>query len=102
MDKFKIPSDIEDNPDLANYFGIQLWLGEGSVSNITVTEFRLLQGLIENKNQVLSRNQLMDLAYPDDNYASDRSIDSHIKRLRRKLGNEMIETVYGAGYKFVE
>ena len=70
--------------------------------NITVTEFRLLQGLIENKNQVLSRNQLMDLAYPDDNYASDRSIDSHIKRLRRKLGNEMIETVYGAGYKFVE
>ena len=41
----------------------------------------------------------MDLAYPEDNYATDRSIDCHIKRLRKKIGNELIETVYGAGYK---
>ena len=67
--------------------------------DITVTEFRLLQGFIENPNQVLSRDQLMDLAYPEDNYATDRSIDCHIKRLRKKIGNELIETVYGAGYK---
>ena len=69
--------------------------------DITVTEFRLLQGFIENPNQVLSRDQLMDLAYPEDNYATDRSIDCHIKRLRKKIGNELIETVYGAGYKMI-
>ena len=68
--------------------------------DITVTEFRLLQGFLENPNQVLSRDQLMDLAYPEDNYATDRSIDCHIKRLRKKIGNNFIETVYGAGYKF--
>ncbi len=69
--------------------------------DITVTEFRLLQGFLENPNQVLSRDQLMDLAYPEDNYATDRSIDCHIKRLRKKIGSDFIETVYGAGYKFV-
>ena len=69
--------------------------------DITVTEFRLLQGFLENPNQVLSRDQLMDLAYPEDNYATDRSIDCHIKRLRKKIGNDFIETVYGAGYKIV-
>lgn len=68
--------------------------------DITVTEFRLLQGFLENPNQVLSRDQLMDLAYPEDNYVTDRSIDCHIKRLRKKIGNDFIETVYGAGYKF--
>jgi len=67
--------------------------------DITVTEFRLLKGFIENQNQVLSRDQLMDLAYPDDNYSTDRSIDCHIKRLRKKIGADFIETVYGAGYK---
>lgn len=70
--------------------------------DITVTEFRLLHGFLEHKNQVLSRNQLMDIAYPEDNYATDRSIDSHIKRLRRKIGGDYIETIYGAGYRFVE
>ena len=69
--------------------------------DITVTEFRLLQGFLENPNQVLSRDQLMDLAYPEDNYATDRSIDCHIKRIRKKIGNDFIETVYGAGYKLV-
>lgn len=44
----------------------------------------------------------MDIAYPEDNYATDRSIDSHIKRLRKKIGTDCIQTVYGAGYKFVE
>lgn len=67
--------------------------------DITVTEFRLLKGFIENQNQVLSRDQLMDLAYPDDNYSTDRSIDCHIKRLRKKIDADFIETVYGAGYK---
>ena len=72
----------------------------GEPVDITVTEFRLLQGFLENPNQVLSRDQLMNLAYPDDNYSTDRSIDCHIKRLRKKIGNGFIETVYGAGYKF--
>ena len=72
---------------------------DGIPVDITVTEFRLLQGFLENPNQVLSREQLMDLAYPEDNYSNDRSIDCHIKRLRKKIGNDYIETIYGAGYK---
>lgn len=75
---------------------------DDNIVDITVTEFRLLHGFIEHRNQVLSRDQLMDIAYPEDNYATDRSIDSHIKRLRKKIGTDCIQTVYGAGYKFVE
>jgi two-component system response regulator ChvI len=56
---------------------------------------------------IRSRNQLMDCAYSDDTYVDDRTIDSHIKRLRRKFravdpSFSAIETLYGAGYSFAE
>jgi len=74
---------------------------------LTVTEFMILEALAQRPGVVKSRNQLMDVAYQDDIYVDDRTIDSHIKRLRRKFravdGNfKAIETLYGVGYRFVE
>lgn len=72
---------------------------------LTVTEFRLLEGFLKNQNIVLSRDQLIEISYPEDTYLNDRAIDCHIKRLRKKLScdeklSEKIQTVYGAGYKW--
>ncbi|HEX3553970.1 MAG TPA: response regulator transcription factor [Thermoanaerobaculia bacterium] len=71
---------------------------------LTVTEFLLLQALARHPGHVKTRAQLLEEGYPHDAYASDRTIDSHVKRLRRKLveadpGFDGIETVYGLGYR---
>lgn len=68
---------------------------------LTVTEFRLLEAFMRCAGSVLTRGQLISAAYPDDAYLSDRAVDCHIKRLRKKIGADRIETVYGLGYKFV-
>jgi two-component system, OmpR family, response regulator ChvI len=72
---------------------------------LTVTEFMILEALASRPDVVKSRNQLMDVAYQDDVYVDDRTIDSHIKRLRRKFRQvdpafDAIATLYGAGYRF--
>jgi two-component system response regulator ChvI len=74
---------------------------------LTVTEFMILEALAQRPGVIKSRNQLMDCAYSDDTYVDDRTIDSHIKRLRRKFRAvdgefSAIETLYGAGYSFAE
>jgi two-component system, OmpR family, response regulator ChvI len=74
---------------------------------LTVTEFMILETLAMRPDLVKSRNQLMDAAYQDDVYVDDRTIDSHIKRLRRKFRQvdpsfDAIDTLYGAGYRFSE
>ncbi|MEP2532143.1 response regulator transcription factor [Shimia sp.] len=74
---------------------------------LTVTEFLLLQALAQRPGFVKSRDQLMDVAYDDQVYVDDRTIDSHIKRLRKKMrtvDNEFsaIETLYGIGYRYNE
>ncbi len=74
---------------------------------LTVTEFLILEALAQRPGVVKSRNQLMDIAYQDDIYVDDRTIDSHIKRMRRKFravdGDfKAIETLYGVGYRFAE
>jgi two-component system response regulator ChvI len=80
--------------------------GEKDVT-LTVTEFLILEALAQRPGVVKSRNQLMDVAYQDDIYVDDRTIDSHIKRLRRKFRAvdgefKAIETLYGVGYRFGE
>ena len=75
--------------------------------NLTVTEFLILQSLAQRPGHVKSRDQLMDAAYDDQVYVDDRTIDSHIKRLRKKFKHvddafSGIETLYGLGYKFSE
>ena len=74
---------------------------------LTVTEFLILETLAQRPGVVKTRNQLMDAAYQDDIYVDDRTIDSHIKRLRRKFRQvdqqfDSIETLYGAGYRFAD
>lgn len=75
--------------------------------NLTVTEFLILEELARRPGVIKSRNQLMDAAYPDDVFVDDRTVDSHIKRLRRKFRSVdpefgAIETLYGAGYSFAD
>jgi two-component system response regulator ChvI len=82
-----------------------LW--DGQAVSLTVTEFLILETLASRPGVIKTRNQLMDTAYSDDVYVDDRTIDSHIKRLRRKFravdpGFAAIETLYGAGYSFAE
>ena len=74
---------------------------------LTVTEFLLLQALAQRPGFVKSRDQLMDVAYDDQVYVDDRTIDSHIKRLRKKMRAvdpdfSAIETLYGIGYRYNE
>jgi two-component system, OmpR family, response regulator ChvI len=74
---------------------------------LTVTEFLILQSLVQHPGHVKSRDQLMDVAYNDDIYVDDRTIDSHIKRLRKKFRKvdetfDVIETLYGVGYRYSE
>ena len=80
---------------------------DGADVVLTVTEFLILEALAQRPGFVKSRDQLMDTAYHDDVYVDDRTIDSHIKRLRRKFRAvdgefKAIETLYGVGYRFAE
>lgn len=71
---------------------------------LTVTEFELLRALLGAPGRVLSRAQLVELAYGPGHFISDRTVDSHVRRLRAKLGEaaSMLETVYGVGYRLSE
>jgi two-component system response regulator ChvI len=78
---------------------------DGKPVSLTVTEFLILEALAARPGVIKSRNQLMDAAYPDDVFVDDRTVDSHIKRLRRKFRGvdpqfSAIETLYGAGYSY--
>ncbi|MDQ7018753.1 MAG: response regulator transcription factor [Robiginitomaculum sp.] len=80
-----------------------LW--DGKPVRLTVTEFLILQALAQRPGYVKSRDQLMDAAYDDQIYVDDRTIDSHIKRLRKKFrvvdkDFDAIETLYGVGYRY--
>jgi two-component system response regulator ChvI len=80
---------------------------DGKSVKLTVTEFLLLQALAQRPGFVKSRDNLMDAAYEDQVYVDDRTIDSHIKRMRKKfraVDNEFdaIETLYGVGYRYKE
>lgn len=80
---------------------------DGKPVSLTVTEFLILEALAQRPGVIKTRNQLMDAAYSDDVFVDDRTIDSHIKRLRRKFRAvdprySAIETLYGAGYSFAD
>ena len=104
------PSDANRNIERGNLVMDQerhtcTWKGQNVV--LTVTEFLILFALAQRPGVVKSRNALMDAAYDDQVYVDDRTIDSHIKRLRKKFKAidddfEMIETLYGVGYRFKE
>ena len=82
---------------------LSLW--EGQPVTLTVTEFLILHALAQRPGFVKSRDSLMDAAYDDQVYVDDRTIDSHIKRIRKKFrdvdpGFNSIETLYGVGYRY--
>jgi len=77
----------------------------GQEVELTTVEFQLLQALYQQPGRIFSRSKLMDLIYQDQRIVSDRTIDSHIKKLRKKLADllpdqELIHSVYGAGYRY--
>ncbi len=72
---------------------------------LTAVEFKLLQALAANPGRIYNREQLMEKIYPDDRFVNDRTIDGHIRKLRRKIeaidsDADIIHSVYGVGYKF--
>ena len=109
------PEDVQDEPEAPQIVRGRLTMDparhrvtwDGHDVTLTVTEFMILEALAQRPGVVKSRNQLMDVAYQDDIYVDDRTIDSHIKRLRRKFravdgSFKAIETLYGVGYRFGE
>ncbi len=105
------PEDIVDGDEIMMRGNLVLDPMRHSVTwcdkdvTLTVTEFLILQTLAQHPGHVKSRDQLMDAAYTDDVYVDDRTIDSHIKRLRKKfrmVDDEFsaIETLYGVGYRY--
>lgn len=80
---------------------------KGNAVNLTVTEYLLVKALAQRPGHVKNRDQLIDLAYGENIYVDDRTIDSHIKRVRKKFKNvdkefNQIETLYGIGYRYKE
>ncbi len=80
---------------------------KGDDVKLTVTEFLILKDLSQRSGMVKTRDQLMDAAYGETIYVDDRTIDSHIKRLRKKFRLvdkkfDQIETLYGVGYRYRE
>jgi two-component system response regulator ChvI len=106
------PSNTDDNPDkIIVHNSLRLdedrhlcqWKGQEVA--LTVTEFLLVKALATRPGHVKSRDSLMDTAYGDAIYVDDRTIDSHIKRVRKKFKAvddtfDQIDTVYGVGYKY--
>ncbi|MDH5187870.1 MAG: response regulator transcription factor [Rhodospirillaceae bacterium] len=98
-------SETLDRGDLMMDTSRHLCTWKGTQVNLTVTEFLLLHALAVNPGHVKSRDQLIDAAYGENIYVDDRTIDSHIKRLRRKFRAAVpdfdeIETLYGVGYRY--
>jgi two-component system response regulator BaeR len=78
---------------------------QGKPLELTTVEYQLLKVLASQPGRIFSRQQLIDAMYRDERVVSDRTVDSHIKKLRRKLsaaspGSELIHSLYGAGYKY--
>ncbi|MFN2386466.1 MAG: response regulator transcription factor [Thermoanaerobaculia bacterium] len=101
------PSRLLERGPLALDLDRYTALWDGRPVPLTVTEFMLLKALATRPGHVRTRRQLMEEGYPQDAYVSERTIDSHIKRLRRKFleltpGFDAIQTVHGLGYRYRE
>ena len=98
------PADIADQADVrVDMVTFEAWCGDQRL-DLTPVELRLLNTLLTQPGRVFSRGQLMDQLYSDHRVVTDRTVDSHIKNLRRKIsqqlpGREVIRSIYGVGYK---
>ena len=102
------PARVDENE--ITYRNVSLYIDrykcevDGQDTDLTPVEFRMLKALMSHPGRVYSRESLMELAYDDRRIVSDRTIDTHIKNLRKKLsqfdsGEELIRSIYGVGYK---
>ena len=78
---------------------------DGKDLNLTAVEFQLLKVLVEHPGRIYTRDQLMDAMYRDERVVADRTVDSHIKKIRRKIAavlpdRDIVHSVYGLGYKY--
>ncbi len=101
------PANVLVRGDLVLDSGRHLCTWKGQPVDLTVTEFLLVKALAQRVGHVKSRDQLMDAAYGESIYVDDRTIDSHIKRMRKKFrvvdpDFGQIETLYGVGYRYKE
>lgn len=94
-------TDMFEIGELKVYLNMHRVLCKNKEINLTPTEYKLLEALINAKGRVLSRTDLLDIVWGMDYYGETRTVDVHIKRLRDKLGkcSELIETVKGTGYR---
>ena len=95
----------EDEPEAILPENDNRLLLKGQPVALTAMEYRILRPLYENKGRIYSRAQLLDLAYPDERAVTERSIDTHIKSIRKKIANvmpdlELIHSIYAMGYKW--
>lgn len=100
-----IPASVLTRGDLTLDETKHQCLWKGLDIQLTVTEFLLVKALAQRPGMVKSRDQLIDAAYGENVYVDDRTIDSHVKRLRKKFRNvdgdfDQIETLYGIGYRY--
>ncbi len=101
------PASVITRGDLVLDGARHVCMWKGKTVDLTVTEFLLVKALAQRIGHVKSRDQLMDAAYGESIYVDDRTIDSHIKRMRKKFRNVdpdfgQIETLYGVGYRYKE
>jgi two-component system response regulator BaeR len=90
--------------DITLYLDRYECIAQGQRIELTPVEFKMLRGFMTQPGRVFSRDQLMDISYPDERVVSDRTIDTHVKNLRKKLAQsvnpeELIHSIYGVGYK---
>ncbi|MCG8670633.1 MAG: response regulator [Pseudomonadales bacterium] len=98
------PETVEESPIQLDGDKYKAFIHKNELE-LTAIEFQLLSMMVKEPGRIFSREQLMDNAYKDHRIVSDRTIDSHIKKLRKKIktaadGKDYIHSVYGVGYKF--
>ena len=109
----KKDTNLDDNKNIINHGKLRLdptqleceWDGKSLPDKLTTTEFLIVQELAKRPGNIKERSQLMDVAYREDTDIEDRTIDSHVKRIRKKfkkVDNDFsaIETRYGSGYRW--
>lgn len=102
---FRRAESAEATPDVLNIHGIEinrdryLVVRDGEDIRLPRKEFELLHFLASHSGKVFTRHELLDAVWGQDVYVVDRTVDVHVRKIREKLGNDLIETVTGVGYK---
>ena len=113
LNRIKLETDEKDSSEIIVYGNLRLdclrqeceWQGQLLKDSLTATEFKIIKELVQRPGVVKTRDRLMDVAYRDEIDVDDRTIDSHVKRIRKKFKKidqnfQSIHTLYGSGYQW--